>query len=371
MEYVQERITTLHDLTGALPEAPTDRATVVVPMTHRQCENPAAERVLSTLSTVDPGSILVALRSPADRVAAVADWLEGVAPGHTLLWCNAPDVEALLADHGLDGPTGKGHDVWLALGVAATDAACIAVHDADAASYGPGHVPRLLAPLARGKRFSKGYYARVEDGRLYGRLCRLLYEPLVEALADRHDAEILAYLGAFRYALAGEFACTADFARKLRAQRAWGLEVGTLGDAYHLAGFEHTAQVDLGIHRHDHRAVEGPGGLSTMSHEVAAALFRAVEAGGVTPEYGTLPARYRDRASRFVDAYADDAAFNDLTYDPDAEREQVAAYAEAIGPPGEDDRLPAWDETALSAEAVARAATDAVSRLRGESAPAE
>ena len=47
MEYGQERIATLHDLTGHVPDAPTERAAVVVPMTDREYAGLAAERVLS------------------------------------------------------------------------------------------------------------------------------------------------------------------------------------------------------------------------------------------------------------------------------------------------------------------------------------
>src|SRR5699024_10887086 len=117
------------------------------------------------------------------------------------------------------------------------------------------------SPLSMGYEFSKGYYARIEDGRLYGRLFRLCYVPLVEALATDHEAAILSYLDAFRYGLAGEFAATADLVRRLRPPLAWGLEVATLGDAFDHAGFSGSAQVDLGRHEHEHRPVVGADGL--------------------------------------------------------------------------------------------------------------
>jgi glucosyl-3-phosphoglycerate synthase len=167
---------------------------------------------------------------------------------------------------------------------------------------------------------------------------------------------VLDYLDAFRYALAGEFAATADLVRNLRVEREWGLEVGTLGGAFEHAGIEGTAQVDLGRYEHDHRGVGGPDGLSAMSEGVAAALFRVCEAHGVAPDYGSLPRRYRETADRFVRQYAADAAHNDLAYDPAAEREQVATYADAVAPPGEASALPAWSEVALSPDDVVDAA---------------
>jgi glucosyl-3-phosphoglycerate synthase len=352
MEYVQEQVTTLHDFADPHPDAPTDRAAVVVPMTEREHASLAAERVLTALESVDPERVVVPLRAAPAQLPTVATWLEGFDLDCTVLWCDGPNLQELLAENGLNGTRGKGRDVWLGLGVAARSE-FVAVHDADAKTYSPAHVPRLLFPLDHGFSFAKGYYARVENERLYGRLFRLLYRPLVQALATAHPgAEILEYLGAFRYALAGEFAATSDLARSLRVQRGWGLEVGTLGDAHAAAGVDGSAQVDLGRHEHDHRAVSGPAGLSTMSEEVADALLRVVEEGGVTPEYETLPDRYRGAAESLVRSYATDAAFNGFAYDRGDERAQIREYAAAVTPPGGDDRLPAWRDAPVDPAAV-------------------
>ncbi len=382
MEYVQERVATLHAYDDPDPPAPTGRAAVVVPMTAAACGTDAAEGVLAAAGAIDPATVVVPLRAAPDEIHECRDWLAGLDVATTPLWCNGPGVTQLLADRGLDAESdtadassenGKGRDVWLALGVAADRADYVAVHDADVRTCRPAHFRRLLAPLGSGERddpsgrdysFVKGYYARVEDDRLYGRLFRLLYAPLVRALADRHDAPVVRYLAAFRYALAGEFAATADLARSLRAQRGWGLEVGTLGDAFAHAGFEGSAQVDLGVHRHDHKAVGGSDGLAVMSETVAGALFRVLADHGVEPDYDALRDAYRSAAEALVESYAADAAFNGLDHDAAAEREQVAAYAEAIRPPGPDCRLPAWCDASLSAEAVVEASRADVAGVR-------
>ncbi|AUV81029.1 glycosyl transferase family 2 [Salinigranum rubrum] len=351
MEYVQERVTTLHDLGDAAPTAPVDRAAVVVPMTEREYAGLAADRVLSSLERVAPARVVVPLRAPAERAGAFADWLAEYDLPLTVVWCDGPRVDALLDEHDLDGTRGKGRDVWLALGAALVDdgdVEFVVFHDADTKTYDASYVHRLLFPLARGHSFSKGYYARVEDRRLYGRLFRLFYAPLVRALDEEHDAAVIDYFDSFRYALAGEFAATRDLAARLRMQRSWGLEVGTLGDAFAHAGFEGSAQVDLGAYEHDHRAVSGPTGLSDMSRGVGRALLSTVEEHGVTPDYGGLPDRYRETANRFVRAYATDAAFNGFDYPTEEERSQVDRYAEAVVPPTEDDRLPAWSDAPIT-----------------------
>jgi glucosyl-3-phosphoglycerate synthase len=332
-------------------------------MAERDHATLAAERVLETLETVDPERVVVALRADAGAIPTVVDWLEGFDLRLTVLWCTADPLEARLADAGLDGPAGKGRDVWLGLGVAA-ESDYVVVHDADATSYAASHVPRLLAPLAGDLSFSKGYYARVENGRLYGRLARLFVAPLLRALRAEHDHPLLAYLEAFRYPLAGEFATTGDCARRLRAQRGWGLELGSLGEAFGVAGADGTAQVDLGIHEHDHRAVAGPAGLGDMAWEVGDALFRALADHGVEPDVTQLRDRYRTVADRLVDQYAADAAFNGLAYDPAAEREQVETYAEAIDAPGPDRRLPAWRDAPIDPSAIRAASADAIAAER-------
>ncbi|WP_324757589.1 glycosyl transferase family 2 [Haloarcula montana] len=352
MDYSQERVTTLHDLTDPLPDAPVADSAVVVPIAGESIAAVTPEHVFESLETVGPGAVVVPLRAPAEVAEGFREWVADYAVDVTTLWCDAPALETRLEAHGIGGQRGKGRDVWLGLGVAADRADYVVVHDADARTYSPAVVQRLLAPLAMEHDFVKGYYARVEDGRLYGRLVRLFIAPLLRTLEDRHDAEIVRYLSAFRYPLAGEFAFSADVARRLRAQRAWGLEIGLLGETFDAVGIDRSAQADLGVHRHDHKPVGGRGGLSGMAEQVGQALFRAVEEGGIDPDYGTLPDAYRGAASRLVSQYAADAAFNGLEYDRSAEREQVEEYVSGVRPPGPDTRLPAWDETDLSPRVV-------------------
>lgn len=355
MDYAQERITTLHDLADYTPVVPVGDAAVVVPLAGREAGSLAAERTFEALESVAPGRVVVPVSAGGERIGDIDTWLEGYDLDLDLLWCGGEELLGLLDDHGLNGAAGKGRDLWLALGVAATEHDYLVCHDADRRTYTAADVPCLLAPLVSGYGFTKGYYARVENGRLYGRLWRLLYVPLVRALADRHDARVLRYLGAFRYALAGEFGLTADLARSLRFEPRFGLEVGTLGGAFDRAGFDGTAQVDLGRYEHDHRAVRGPAGLAAMAEDVAGALFRVVEAHAVAPDYGTIAERYQTVAHTLLEQYAADAAHNGFEYDRREERAQVEAYADAIQPPGEDDRLPPWQEAPIEPAAVREA----------------
>ena len=359
MEYAQEYIATLHDLTETVPDAPLSTSAVVVPIAGTEPADVAPEHVFRTLEAVSPSVVIVPLRAPAETVTAFREWVHQFDLSVAVLWCNADAVETKLARNGLDGESGKGRDVWLGLGVAAARADYIAVHDADATTYSRAHVPRLLAPLTQQYQFVKGYYARVENRQLYGRLTRLLVVPVLRALERRHDENLLSYLSAFRYPLAGEFAITAQMAMRVRAQRAWGLEIGLLGEAYTHAGREHSAQVDLGVHRHDHRPVAGSEGLSSMADEVAGALFRVLADHGVDPEYELLREAYHEHAARLIEQYDADASFNGLSYDRQAEYEQVRAYAPSIQPPAVDTRLPAWETLDISPAEILTASQEA------------
>jgi glucosyl-3-phosphoglycerate synthase len=56
---------------------------------------------------------------------------------HDIIWCNKPEVISVLEElkkKGLDvtGLSGKGKDVWIAMGIASLELHAFAVHDADA-----------------------------------------------------------------------------------------------------------------------------------------------------------------------------------------------------------------------------------------------
>ncbi|MFW6436268.1 MAG: glycosyl transferase family 2 [Halococcoides sp.] len=359
MEYVQRAIATCHDFGDADPPADLSRVAVVVPVTAAVARTPTATDVLATVADRNPARIVVPVRADRAAIGPIADWLAGFDAPTDCLWCSAPALADQLAAAGIDAPGGKGRDVWLAVGVAASVADRIVVHDADVQSYAPETLARLCAPLDHDYTFVKGYAARVESDGLYGRLFRLFVSPLLDAIADRHDAPIVRYLRAFRYTLSGSIATTARVARSMRPPPGWGLEIATLGTAFERAGFEATAQVDLGRHVHDHRPVTGSDGLERMAREVWAALVDVLASHSVDVDPATLRPAYRSAADRLIDQYALDARFNGLPVDPESERAQVERYADAIDQTGRIERLPAWDAIDLDPQTVRATATRA------------
>jgi glucosyl-3-phosphoglycerate synthase len=360
MEYTQPSVATLHDFGSVQVTVPLEKVTVVVPMTAREAMTLPTERVLQTLEGMGPAGVVIPLRCAAAELPATTAWLRRFDLPLTLLWCDGPQIGQLLADADLAGPRGKGRDVWLGLGVAAAASEYVVVHDADTISYDASYVHRLAYPLTAGYGFSKAYYARIEDRRLYGRLVRLLFAPLLSAVAEAHHTSFVRYLRSFHYPLAGEFAATARVVGALRPPRTWGLEVGTLADAFDLVGPSATAQVDLGRYEHHHRAVSGPAGLEAMAEAVAGTIMSVLADHGVVVDPTDVSGPYREAAMAVVDRYALDASFNGLRYDRATEVEQVTAYTTAIEAAIPPERMPAWDDVDLTPAAVTAASAAAL-----------
>lgn len=358
MDFNQEKITTLHEISGATVDVSLDSVAVIVPMIGRELEGESATSLLNELEDEDIGRVVVPFYTDPEHVAAFQQWLRSFSLPIQPLWCGGRELERLLEANGLAGRNGKGRDVWLALGIAKQDFDYLVQNDADVKNYSPLNVRRLAFPLQHGCEFSKGYYARVEQNTFYGRLYRLFYRPLVVALSDMYDHDVLTYLEQFRYALSGEFGMTAEFAERIEPNRHMGFAVGTLGDAYRIAGFSGTAQANLGVHKHYHRPVGGDDGLSNMSKDISRAIFQILDICGISVDYEPVKQEYRTIAKQFVEQYALDAKFNNFEYDEHSERSQIDRYADAIGESRPASRLPAWREAPISPQDVLEAIRD-------------
>ncbi|MFB6186240.1 MAG: glycosyl transferase family 2, partial [Halobacteriaceae archaeon] len=335
----------------ASPSVPTERAAIILPMTEREYADLATEHLLSELEPINIGQVVVPLRASNDKISSFNEWLTSFNLPLTIIWDKGPCLEALLENYDLDGSIGKGRDIWLAIGVAQSYDYII-FYDADTTSFKIQDIQKLLFPLNHGYEFVKGYYARVEEDGLYGRLNRLFFTPVLSALDTEYDHDFISYLQSFRYPLAGECSMTANQAKNIRLERQWGLEVGILNEVYDIANFEHSAQVDLGYHRHDHRSISGPTGLTEMSERVGDSLFRSLESRGFTIDYSDLRERYQTQAKRLIRQYKMDALFNNLQYSESQEYHQIQEYKKAITEPSANNRLPRWSETALSQSAL-------------------
>src|SRR5690606_26760841 len=121
-------------------------------------------------------------------------------------------IQAQLQSEGLCmGDPGKGRNVWFCLGyiLASGKTRSVALHDCDIVTYHRELLARLVYPVAHPNfnyTFCKGYYSRIAQGRINGRVSRLLVTPLLRALSKIFGPpEHLDCLDSCRYPLAGSF----------------------------------------------------------------------------------------------------------------------------------------------------------------------
>ncbi len=254
-----------------------------------------------------------------------------------VIWCNKPEVKQVLLElksKGINvtGMSGKGKDVWLAMGIASLELDTFVVHDADILSYNKLLPTKMLYPLIEPKLdffFSKGYYARIgqENHRLYGRIHRLFLSPILEVLQEKLPySNFLNYLQSFSYPLAGEMALYSDLATHLRVPADWGLELGLLAEIYRSASYGRICEIDLGFYDHRHKPV-GPDGLLKTAEDSFVTLMRTLtETENIDISYAfltSLQVSYRRLAQDKIRQFHADATCNGLAFDRHEEETTV------------------------------------------------
>lgn len=225
--------------------------------------------------------------------------------------------------------------------LAAGKSESIALHDCDIVTYHRSLVARLLYPVANPNfnyEFCKGFYARVANGKIHGRVSRLLVTPLIRALKRiLGPSDYLDYLDSFRYPLAGEFSFRADVMTDIRIPSDWGLEIGVLSELNRNYANNRLCQADIAeFYDHKHQDLspeDAERGLSKMSIDISKALFRKLATNGVvfnSETFRSIKATYFRIALDFVETYYADARMNGLTLDVHSEENAVEMFARNI-----------------------------------------
>ena len=160
------------------------------------------------------------------------------------------------------GPSqGKGDALWRALKV--TDGDVVAFLDGDTGDPNPAHLLGILGPLLLNDKIQmvRGCFDRpfitpnseiqANEG---GRVTELTARPLLNA----HFPQ----LAGFRQPLAGEFAARRCLLERLDFPVGYGIEIGTLIDAWRLVGLRGLAQVDLGTRQSRYLGIQPSSGSS-------------------------------------------------------------------------------------------------------------
>ena len=398
-------ITTLHNLA----DRPTEEIekelrafraqrpiSLVLPCLYSELQGPALARIVEELRSADyVDEIVIGLdRADAEQFAHAREYFAPLPQRHRILWNDGPRLTAL-DDHlrGLGvAPTerGKGRNGWYCFGyvLASGRARAVALHDCDIITYDRGMLARLVYPVANpqfGYAFCKGYYARAAEGKLNGRVTRLLVTPMLRALkATLGSVEYLDYLDSFRYPLAGEFALNVDVLPDLRIPSDWGLEIGVLSEVHRNYARSKLCQVEIAdLYDHKHQklsADDDSTGLSKMSTDICKAMFRKLATQGFTftsESFRTIKATYYRIALDFVEAYYKDAVMNGLEFDRHAEEQQVELFAQSLmnagerflANPMETPFIPSWNRVQSASPDVLRRLLQSVELDNIEQAP--
>lgn len=351
-------ITTLHNLGNRPVEAleaelvefaKTRPMALILPCLYSELEGPAIDNIVAELAKVPYLSqIVIGLdRADESQYKKALEFFKVLPQEHVVLWNDGPRLKALdseLSKLGLEPKQmGKGRNVWYCMGYLLNQgkAEAIALHDCDIVTYSRDMLAKLIYPVANpafNYEFCKGYYARVANGTINGRVCRLLVTPLLRALKKIIGAhDYLEYMDSYRYPLAGEFSMRADVLQGIRIPSDWGLEIGVLSETYRNYSNNHLCQVDIAdIYDHKHQDVsydDETGGLSRMSIDISKAIFRKLATTGVVlslETFRTLKATYYRLALDMVDSYHSDAMINGLNLDIHNEEKAVELFAENI-----------------------------------------
>ena len=287
---------------------------------------------------------------------------------HDILWNDGPNLKKLdhqLADHNLaPQELGKGRNVWYCMGyiLSLGDTEAIALHDCDIVTYDRNLLARLVYPVANPRfnfDFCKGYYPRVSNKKVRGRVARLLVTPLLRALEKTIGfKEYISFIDSFRYPLAGEFSFRRRVLKDIRIPYDWGLEIGVLSEMYRNYAGNRLCQVDIAEnydHKHQNISIDDNSkGLSKMSIDITKAVIRKLASQGETFSmsiFRSLKATYYREALDFVQIYKKDALMSKYEIDVHEEETAVELFAKNImiagevflDSPMESPNIPTWN----------------------------
>jgi len=379
MDMKQEEIATLHDfhvektqLMKNVSDVAVERpVTVVIPMLYNELKNDALENILKHLNKCTYlKEVIVPLGAKnVKEFNHVKRFFSRLSIPKLIIWCNGPKITSLLnqlKSQGLEvtSYSGKGRDVWIALGIASIESYGIALHDADIKSYDETIPTKLLYPILEPEldfKFNKGYYARTDIDKklIYGRVFRLFLQPLLKSLVDilKKEPDFIRFLRAFRYPISGEFALTSDLARDLDIPYGWGIEIGVMAEIYRNIATKRVCQTDLGFFEHKHQEIgDSTKGLVKMSGDIFKSLLRVLieeDHIEITRSFLlSLRVLYLKNAQSCIKKFHADALFNSINYDRHLEESIAELFSNELVEAGNKytlepvyNRLPDWLRT--------------------------
>ena len=322
---------------------------LILPSLYSELEGDALKKIVSCLSEVKYlNHITIGLDKATESDFKLAKkFFSKLNQSHSVIWNDSPKMKKLdrdFKDLGIapDQP-GKGKNVWYCMGYAyaRNEAKSIALHDCDIITYTRELLARLVYPVANPNfnyEFCKGYYPRVRNGTLSGRVTRLLVTPLLKTFKKvLGHRDYIEFIDVFRYPLAGEFSFKSRLLKEIRIPCDWGLEIGLLSEMQRNQAYNRICQVDIAdTYDHKHQKLsenDNSQGLSKMSIDITKTLIRKLAAQGDTFTYNTLrtlKATYYRTALDLLEIYHNDAKINGLELNINEEEIAIELFSNNI-----------------------------------------
>ncbi len=327
---------------------------LILPSLYSELEGDALPKIVSEISKINYISHIIIGLDKANRKQAdkAHRFFKKLKTPFSILWNDGPRLKKLhneLRKKNLaPNEHGKGRNVWYCLGmcIARDNARSVALHDCDIKTYDRRLLAKLFYPVVNplfNFEFCKGYYPRIANGKMNGRVARLLVFPLITALEKTiGKSDYLEFMKSFKYPLAGEFSFRRNVLPELRISSDWGIEVGVLSEMQRNFSPNNICQVDLADtydHKHqDLSANNDKKGLSRMSTDIIKTLIRKLATQGNSfslETFRSLKATYYRSALDLIDTYRSDAEMNGLKFDSHNEEKAVELFALNIMKAGE------------------------------------
>jgi len=327
---------------------------LILPCLYSELEGNALPKIVKEISkTKYLDHIIVGLDKANSKQAKKAwKFFKKLNMPFSVLWNDGPALKKLdqelkkkdLAPNEL----GKGRNVWYCLGmcIARDSARSVALHDCDIKTYDRRMLAKLFYPVVNPTfnfEFCKGYYPRIAENKMNGRVARLLVFPLLTALEKTiGKSDYLEFMKSFKYPLAGEFSFRRNVLPELRISSDWGIEVGILSEMQRSFSPQNICQVDLADkydHKHQILSIDDETkGLSRMSIDIIKTFIKKLATQGNTfsrEKFRSLKATYYRSALDLIDIYRSDAEMNGLKLDTHTEEKTVELFARNIMKAGE------------------------------------
>ena len=328
---------------------------LILPCLYSELEGEALPKIVSEISKTKYLNHIIIGLDKANETQAKDAWkfFKKLKIDFTILWNDGPKLKKLdeeLKDKNLaPNQPGKGRNVWYCLGmsIARDTARSVALHDCDIKTYDRRMLAKLFYPVVNpvfNFEFCKGYYPRIANEKMNGRVARLLVAPLLIALEKTiGNSSYLQFMKSFKYPLSGEFSFRRNVLPELRISSDWGIEVGVLSEMQRNFSPNNICQVDLADaydHKHQDLSLnDETKGLSKMSIDIIKTFIKKLATQGNSfsrETFRSLKATYYRSALDMIDIYRSDATMNGLKFDSHTEEEAVELFAINIMKAGDD-----------------------------------